>query len=163
MQFAYSYIKVKKTDKFAPDIYLYYRLLLFTHYCYGEVQRGVRFYAFLHQYKKISNSWVKQFTWPQGYKTFSMLNSAEHEILNAHKYKNVVKFIFFSGSDKPRMLFFLLISVKMPTMVGILTFMSMNFFSCSDELSMKKYNPGIWSYAIFVAYDQGLHCLSTVL
>ena len=25
---------------------------------------------------------------PQGYKTFSMVNSAEHEILNAHKYKN---------------------------------------------------------------------------
>ena len=25
--------------------------------------------------------------WPQGFKTFSMLNSAEHEILNAHKYK----------------------------------------------------------------------------
>ena len=23
----------------------------------------------------------------RGYKTFSMLNSAEHEILNAHKYK----------------------------------------------------------------------------
>ena len=26
---------------------------------------------------------------PQGYKTFSMLNSVEHEILNAHKYKNI--------------------------------------------------------------------------
>ena len=25
----------------------------------------------------------------RGYKTFSMLNSAEHEILNAHKYKNI--------------------------------------------------------------------------
>ena len=24
-------------------------------------------------------------TWPQGYKTFSMLNSAEHEIYHAHK------------------------------------------------------------------------------
>ena len=23
-------------------------------------------------------------TWPRGYKTFFMLNSAEHEILNAH-------------------------------------------------------------------------------
>ena len=52
----------------------------------------------------------------QGYKTFSMLNSAEHEII-------------------------LLINVKMPTIVGILTFMSMmnttfeglkvrNFFIC---------------------------------
>ena len=30
----------------------------------------------------------------------------------------------FLGSDKPTMLFFLLINVKMPTVVGILTFMS---------------------------------------
>ena len=28
-------------------------------------------------------------TWPHGYKTFSMLNSVEYEILNAHKYKNI--------------------------------------------------------------------------
>ena len=33
-------------------------------------------------------------TWPRGYKTFSMLNSVEHEILNAHKYKNIKIFIF---------------------------------------------------------------------
>ena len=32
----------------------------------------------------------------------------------------------FSGTDKPRMLFFLLINVKMPTVVGILTIMSRN-------------------------------------
>ena len=31
---------------------------------------------------------------PQGYKTFSMLNSVEHEILNAHKYKNIKNFGF---------------------------------------------------------------------
>ena len=30
-----------------------------------------------------------------GYKTFFMLNSVEHEILNAHKYKNIKKFSFF--------------------------------------------------------------------
>ena len=53
-----------------------------------------------------------------------MLNSVEHEILNAHKYKNIKKFGRFLGSVKPRMLFFLLIHVKMPTIVGILTFMS---------------------------------------
>ena len=34
-------------------------------------------------------------TWPQGYKTFFMLNSVEHEILNAHKYKSIKKFGFF--------------------------------------------------------------------
>ena len=58
-----------------------------------------------------------------------MPNSTEHEILNAHKYKisrNSV--VVFLGSDKPRMLFFLLIDVKMPTSVGILTFMSRKNF-----------------------------------
>ena len=43
----------------------------------------------------------------------------------------------FSDSDKPIMLFFLLINVKMPTIVGILTFMSRKN-SCSVELNMKK-------------------------
>ena len=63
--------------------------------------------------------------WPRGYKTCFMLSSVEHEILNAHKYKNIKKYSFFLGSDKPRMLYFLLMNVKMPTIVGILTFMSM--------------------------------------
>ena len=43
---------------------------------------------------------------------FCKLNSAEHEILNSHKYKNIKKFSFFSGSDEPSMLFFLLINVN---------------------------------------------------
>ena len=33
--------------------------------------------------------------WLQGYKTFFMLNSVEHEILNAHKQKNIKKFDTF--------------------------------------------------------------------
>ena len=53
-----------------------------------------------------------------------MLNSAEHEILDAHKFKYIKKFSFFQVLDKPRMLFFLLMNVKMPTIVGILTFIS---------------------------------------
>ena len=61
-----------------------------------------------------------------------MLNSAEHEILNAYKNKNIKQIHFFLGSDKPRMLFFLLINVKMPT---ILQFVSRES-SCSGELSM---------------------------
>ena len=65
---------------------------------------------------------------PRGYKTFFVLNSIEHEILNAHKYKNIKKFVFFSGSDKPGMLFFPILNVKMPTIVGILTFMSREIF-----------------------------------
>ena len=28
-------------------------------------------------------------TWPKGYKTFFMLNSAEHDIFSANKYENV--------------------------------------------------------------------------
>ena len=32
---------------------------------------------------------------PRGDKTFFMLNSVEHEILNAHKYKNIKKFGIF--------------------------------------------------------------------
>ena len=68
---------------------------------------------------------------PQGYKTFFMLNSIEHEILNAHKYKNINKIRLFLGSDKPRMLFFPLINVKMPTIVGILTLMSKKNFMLS--------------------------------
>ena len=34
-----------------------------------------------------------------------MLISAKHEILNAHKYKNIAKFGIFPGSTKPRTLF----------------------------------------------------------
>ena len=32
---------------------------------------------------------VEEQNWPRGKKTFFMLNSIEHEILNAHKYKNI--------------------------------------------------------------------------
>ena len=39
----------------------------------------------------------REITWPRGYKTFSMLNSVEHEILNAHKYKKIKKFGFFQA------------------------------------------------------------------
>ena len=67
-------------------------------------------------------------TKPRGYKTFFMLNSVEHKILNAHKYKNIKRFGFFLGSVKPRLIFFQLIHVKMPTTVGILTFMSRKNF-----------------------------------
>ena len=54
----------------------------------------------------------------QGYKEIFVLNSAKHEILNAHKYKKIKKFSFLV-SDKPIMLFSLLINVKMPTIDGI--------------------------------------------
>ena len=44
---------------------------------------------------------------------------SEHEISNAHIYKKKKyhKIQLFSGSDKPRMLFFLLINVEMPRLL----------------------------------------------
>ena len=65
-----------------------------------------------------------------------MLNSAEHEILNSHKYKKISRNSASSGSYKLRTHFFLLTNVKMPTNVGILAFMSWKI-SCSAELSLK--------------------------
>ena len=66
-----------------------------------------------------------------------MLNSIEHS--SAHKYKNIKKFGGFLGSDKPRMLFFLLINVKMPTIVGILTFMSRKNFMLNSVEHEKSF------------------------
>ena len=43
-----------------------------------------------------------------------MLNSAEHEILNAHNYKNIKKLRTFHAQISLEMLFFLLIKVEMP-------------------------------------------------
>ena len=48
--------------------------------------------------------WLR--AWARGYKTFSMLNSTDEEILNAHKYINIQKIWLFLSSGKPRMLFF---------------------------------------------------------
>ena len=82
----------------------------------------------------------------QGYITFFMLNSAEHEILTAPKYENIKKLrmkisrnsVFFLTMISLECYFFGLINVKMPINIGILTFMSRNNLSClSAELSMK--------------------------
>ena len=70
----------------------------------------------VNHHRKVTAITAPQKAWPGGYKTFSMLNSAEHEIYPAQ-------------------------NVKMPTIVGILTFISMinttskilkarNFFIC---------------------------------
>ena len=60
--------------------------------------------------------------WPQGYKSFFILKSAEQLMLNVPMYEKLKKDQHISGSDKPRMLLFLLMNVKIPTTVGILTF-----------------------------------------
>ena len=57
-----------------------------------------------------------------------MLNSVEHEILNAHKYKNFKKFGLFKVQLSLECDFFPLIDAKMPTIVGILTVMSRENF-----------------------------------
>ena len=64
---------------------------------------------------------------PRGYKIFFMLNSTEHEISTAHKTKipTMKKFLALSLSY---VVFIMLINVKMPTIVGILTFMSSKNF-----------------------------------
>ena len=55
----------------------------------------------------------------RGYKTYSMLNSTEHAFLTAHvNYRKIKTRLAFKLSD----VFIMLINVKMPTIVGILTF-----------------------------------------
>ena len=76
----------------------------------------------------VRTHYVSQHTRLRGYKTFFMLNSVEREILNAHKYKKYQEIRLFLGSGKPTVLFFPLINVNMPTIVGILTFMSRKNF-----------------------------------
>ena len=58
--------------------------------------------------------------WPRGYKTFFMLNSAEHEIFHANKSQitNNCKFFLAKHDMKTS----LLINMKMPTIVGIFIF-----------------------------------------
>ena len=43
--------------------------------------------------------------------------TAEHEIITVQKYRNK-KNQLYAGSDKPRMLFFLLVNVKVPTFMS---------------------------------------------
>ena len=57
---------------------------------------------------------------PEVIKLF-MLNSTEHEISTAYKNENTDKYLALSLSD---VVFILPINVKMPTVVGNLTFMS---------------------------------------
>ena len=73
-----------------------------------------------------------------GYISFFMLNSAEHEILKLISIK-ISRNSAFLRLRHTGMLFFLLMTVKMPTIVGILTFVSRKN-SCSAEMSMKNFS-----------------------
>ena len=66
----------------------------------------------------------KEAIWPRGYKTFFVLNSVEHEISNAHKYKNIKKFGLFKAQLSLECYFSCSYMLKCQQFVGILTFMS---------------------------------------
>ena len=55
----------------------------------------------------------------------------EPSVFEPLKFYCIKKFLHYSGLGKPKMLFFLLINVKMPTIVGILTFLSRKNFMFS--------------------------------
>ena len=61
-----------------------------------------------------------------------MLNSAKHEILNAHRYKKISNTSAFSGSDKPIVLFYLHINFNIYEQKK----------SCSAEVSRNFFNLG---------------------
>ena len=97
-----------------------------------------------------SDSPFLPFNRTRGYKTFFTLNSTEHVISNVHKkikYRQIKKFLALSLSD---VVFILPINVKMPTIVGILTFMSrINsvFSSVEHGKSFIISGPGLFNLA----------------
>ena len=66
-----------------------------------------------------------------------MLNSTENEICSAYKNLNTNNFNFFPAKQSWAWFFFLQINIKMPTIVGILIFISRKIFML-NSLSMKK-------------------------
>ena len=85
-----------------------------------------------------------------------MLYSVQHEILNANNIR-ISRNSAFLGSDKPRMLFFLIMNVKMPTNVGILTFMSMKNFMLSQAEHEKSFiitGPGSKVFLFFFFFSK---------
>ena len=76
--------------------------------------------------------------WSRGYKTYFMLNLTGPAISTAHRHL-MPKYTYFLPHKLSVVVFNLLINVKMPTIVGILTFMiRINFHAVelSWELSM---------------------------
>ena len=81
---------------------------------------------------KVSKVLLHSLTRPQGYKKelCSTQLSMKFQILINTKISRHSS--FFSCSDKHKMLFFLLINVKMPTIIGILTIMRRKNFMLSS-------------------------------
>ena len=97
--------------------------------------------------RNINNSWLrsvlsratslmtkrKKKNRPQGYKTFFMLDSAEHEICPANKSQITINCKFFLAKQAEHENFSV-INMKMPTIVGIFIFISReNFMLIWDE------------------------------
>ena len=76
-----------------------------------------------------------------------MLNSAENEICSAYKKIKYHQFKLFSYKAELSMKFFLLINIKMPTIVGILIFISRKNFMLNwveYEKSFITSGPGVF-------------------
>ena len=56
---------------------------------YGQLAMGKLYFTFTISLASVDRA--------RGYKTFFVLNSVEHEISNAHKYKNIKKFSLFKA------------------------------------------------------------------
>ena len=85
-----------------------------------------------------------------------MLNSAEHEISKAHSCKNIRKISLF-GAQISLECCFLFINVKIPTIVGILTFMSRkNTCSAEHEKSFITSGPGEPAFNFYPFLTSGL-------
>ena len=102
---------------------------------------------FLGHIKVMSNylKFWRQTIRPKGYKTFFTLNSPEHKFQLLIKTKILTKkFLALNLSDFE---FIMLINVKMPTIVGILRFMSRMKICAQLSWAWKKfYNLGASSY-----------------
>ena len=68
-----------------------------------------------------------------------MLNSIQHNISNANKYKNIKKIKHFQGQISLECYFFMLKKVEMP-IIGISTFMSRKISRSAEH--EKTYNLG---------------------
>ena len=74
---------------------------------------------------------IRSVFWPQGYKTFFMLNSAEHEMFMLINLKLLTMPNSFLLNIAEHENFSLLINMKMPTIVGIFIFISRENFMLS--------------------------------
>ena len=83
INFCILILAVCETSKYKCTVIV---LKFYTHYLLEKNMEN--FFFFRKFFHKIRS---------RGHKTFFMLNSVEHEILNAHKYINIKKFSFFEA------------------------------------------------------------------